>query len=64
VINVFKDTLLGEPELVVLVYSKFKKWMGRTKWRMSYKQSFFGLCVLDTTGKLRPIYLCCCEQMN
>lgn len=31
-INVFKeDILLGEPELVVLVYSKFKKWVGRTK---------------------------------
>lgn len=28
-INVFEDdALLGDPELVVLVYSKFKKWMG------------------------------------
>lgn len=31
-INVFKeDIILGEPELVVLVYSKFKKRVGRTK---------------------------------
>lgn len=31
-INAFKeDTLLGEPELVVLVYSKFKKRVVRTK---------------------------------
>lgn len=31
-ISVFKEDIqLEEPELVVLVYSKFKKWVGRTK---------------------------------